>query len=98
MWLPQRPAAIVFIKDSRAALPSREHIQLLFDLTPAQAGVAQEILRGDGIQAVAGRLGISPATTRTHLLEVFHKTGTSRQAELVRVILQRSFARPRNGD
>jgi DNA-binding CsgD family transcriptional regulator len=98
MWLPQRPAAIVFIKDSRAALPSREHIQLLFDLTPAQAGVAQEILRGDGIQAVAGRLGISPATARTHLLEVFHKTGTSRQAELVRVILQRSFARPRNGD
>jgi DNA-binding CsgD family transcriptional regulator len=90
-WLTERPAAIVFVKDPKRGLPSREHLQFLFDLTPAQAGVAREILQGDGIQAVASRLGISPATARTHLLEVFHKTGTSRQAELVRVILQRSF-------
>jgi DNA-binding CsgD family transcriptional regulator len=91
IWLPQRPSAIVLIKDSRRGLPSREHLQRLFDLTPAQAGLAREILRGDGVQAAADRLGISRATARTHLLEVFHKTGTSRQAELVRVILQRSL-------
>jgi DNA-binding CsgD family transcriptional regulator len=90
-WLTQHPAAIVFVKDPKRSLPSREHLAFLFDLTRAQAGVAREVLEGDGIQAVAARLGISPATARTHLLEIFHKTGTSRQAELVRVILQRSF-------
>jgi DNA-binding CsgD family transcriptional regulator len=89
-WLPQRPAAIVFIKDSRRGGPTREHVQQLFDLTPAQAALACQILRGDGIQAAADRLGISRATARTHLLEVFQKTGTNRQAELVRVILERS--------
>ena len=95
-WLAERPSAIVFIKRPDAAsLPSRAQIQLLFDLTPAQAALAGEILRGDGIQAAADRLRISRATARSHLLEVFQKTGTSRQAELVRVILQHAISRPR---
>jgi len=95
-WLAQPAAAIVFVKDGQASgLPTREHVQQLFDLTPAQAALACHILRGDGIQAAADRLGISRATARTHLLEVFQKTGTNRQAELVRVILQQSFVGPR---
>jgi DNA-binding CsgD family transcriptional regulator len=96
-WLAQPAAAIVFVKDAQAnGLPSREHVEQLFDLTPAQAALACQILHGDGIQAAADRLGISRATARTHLLEVFQKTGTNRQAELVRVILQQSFAGPRD--
>jgi DNA-binding CsgD family transcriptional regulator len=92
-WLARRPAAILFIKDPKAvALPSQEDIRVLFDLTPAQSALAREILRGDGVQAAADRLKIARATARTHLLEIFQKTGTSRQAELVRVILQRSLA------
>jgi DNA-binding CsgD family transcriptional regulator len=85
-------ALIVFVKEPKErALPSREQIQALFDLTPAQAALAREILLGDGAQAAAARLGISHATARTHLLQVLDKTGTSRQAELVRLILQRSL-------
>jgi DNA-binding CsgD family transcriptional regulator len=92
-WLARRPAAIVFIKDPKAtALPSPEDIRVLFDLTRAQSALAREILRGDGVQAAADRLNIARATARTHLLEIFQKTGTSRQAELVRVILQQSLA------
>jgi DNA-binding CsgD family transcriptional regulator len=88
--LPRRPAAMVFVKESNAnALPSGEQIQQLFELTPAQAVLAHELLHGDGIPAAAERLGISRSTARTHLLELFQKTGTNRQAELVRVILQR---------
>jgi DNA-binding CsgD family transcriptional regulator len=98
-WLAQPAAAIVFVKDAQAnGLPSHEHLQRLFGLTPAQAALACQILHGDGIQAAADRLGISRATARTHLLEVFQKTGTNRQAELVRVILQRSFTGSRGGD
>jgi DNA-binding CsgD family transcriptional regulator len=92
-WLAQRAAAIIFFKDPKAvALPLREDIRVLFDLTRAQAALAREILRGDGVQAAADRLNITRATARTHLLEIFQKTGTRRQAELVRVILQRSLA------
>jgi DNA-binding CsgD family transcriptional regulator len=88
-WLAERPAAIVFVKDPAAEpLPSAAAIRRLFDLTPTQAALAREILQGDGIEAAAGRLGIARSTARTHLLEVFQKTGTSRQAELVRVLLQ----------
>jgi DNA-binding CsgD family transcriptional regulator len=41
---------------------------------------------GDGIQACADRLGITRATARTHLAHIFRKTGTNRQAELVRLL------------
>lgn len=88
-WLPDPPAAMVFIRDPKASrLPSHEQLRLLFGLTPAQAALAGEILEGDGIDAAA-LLGIKRSTARTHRLEVFQKSGTSRQAELVRVILQK---------
>lgn len=96
-WLATAPAAIVFVKATQQGLPSAAQLQQLFDLTGAQANLAREILRGDGIPAVARRLGVSSATARSHLLEVFQKTGTTRQAELVRVILQRSLPEPRGG-
>jgi DNA-binding CsgD family transcriptional regulator len=90
--LANSAAAIVFVKDPKAsAPPSRGRLQALFGLTPAQAALAREILEGDGVQAAAARLGISRSTARTHLLEVFRRTGTSHQAELVRVILQHSL-------
>jgi DNA-binding CsgD family transcriptional regulator len=89
--LIRRPAAIVFVKDPETRpLPSSDEIRRMFELTPAQAGLAREILQGDGVPAAAERLGISRATAHTHLLEVFQRTGTSRQAELARVILQQS--------
>ncbi|HLY44851.1 MAG TPA: helix-turn-helix transcriptional regulator [Stellaceae bacterium] len=92
--LPQRPAAIVFIESARRnIMPSPEQIGRLFDLTPAQAALARELLHGDGIPAAAVRLGISRSTARTHLLKLFEKTGTNRQAELVRLILQQETAR-----
>jgi DNA-binding CsgD family transcriptional regulator len=59
-----------------------------FGLTPAEAAVAVEVLEADGLQAAAGRLGISLATARTHLAHVFDKTRTRRQGELVRLLLQ----------
>ena len=52
-------------------------------LTRAEAAFLGEIVKGDGLQAAADRLGVSLATARTHLRHVFEKTGTQRQAELV---------------
>jgi DNA-binding CsgD family transcriptional regulator len=84
-----RPRAILFMTDpEEATVVRRESLRQDFGLTPAEAGFTREVLKADGLQAAADRLGISLTTARTHLAHVFDKTGTRRQAELVRLILQ----------
>ena len=84
-----RPTAILFITDPEQTVVGRgEWLRQDFGLTRAEAAFAAEICKGDGLQATAGRLGVSLTTVRTHLAHVFDKTGTRRQAELVRLMLQ----------
>jgi DNA-binding CsgD family transcriptional regulator len=84
-----RPRAILFITDpGEASVVRRESLRQDFGLTPAEAGFTREVLKADGLKAAADRLGISLTTARTHLAHVFDKTGTRRQAELVRLVLQ----------
>ncbi|WP_342237229.1 helix-turn-helix transcriptional regulator [Inquilinus sp. OTU3971] len=81
--------AAVLITDPNAAVaPARALLREMFGLTAAESALAAEISRGDGIQAAADRLSISGNTARTHLSRIFDKTGTSRQAELVRLLAQ----------
>ena len=89
-WLVRDPpSAIIFITDlERPAKPSLAAFASHFGLTPAQASLAREMVKGDGVPAVAARLGISYATARTHLLQIFQKTETRRQAEFVRLLLE----------
>jgi len=83
------PLVAIFIMDpDRGDTPDPALLQELFGLTAAEAAFAAEISRGDGLQAVAGRLAIADTTARTHLARVFEKTGTHRQAELVRLLAQ----------
>ena len=82
------PVAIVFVSDPDQKIKSNAlQLQELFGLTPAEAAFAVEISNGNGIQAAADSLSISRGTARTHLSRIFDKTGTARQAELVRVLL-----------
>ena len=86
----QRPAAIVLISDPEAEMKARtESLRERFGLTPAEAVFALEIVKGDGRQATADRLGITLGTARSHLSRIFDKTGVTRQAELVRLLLQK---------
>jgi DNA-binding CsgD family transcriptional regulator len=89
MWpVRRKPAAIVFIADPECAgIPQPVELQRRFGLTPAEAALALELTKGDGMQATADRLGIRIATARTHLHRVLRKTGTTRQADLVRLVL-----------
>ena len=93
-WIDMaRPRAILFITDpEEAVLVRRQSLRQDFGLTPAEAGFTREVLKADGLQAAADRLGISLTTARTHLAHVFDKTGTRRQVELVRLILQSQSA------
>jgi DNA-binding CsgD family transcriptional regulator len=82
------PAALVFITDpEKMPLPSQQHLQRLFSLTPAEARVAMALLDGESVERLADHLGISRNTARTHLRRLFAKTNTKRQGELIRVLL-----------
>jgi DNA-binding CsgD family transcriptional regulator/PAS domain-containing protein len=89
--------AMLFVLDPMPSQPDcGAYLQRVFGLTPAERAVALEILDGCGLKAAAERLGISIATARTHLSHIFAKTGTHRQAQLVRLLIQMAGAqRPR---
>ena len=89
-WLgAARPVAILMVTDpEREQRVRKEDLRRRFGLTPAEADVALEILKGDGRDASAARLGIAATTVRAHLSHIFEKTGVRRQAELVRLLMQ----------
>lgn len=59
-----------------------------FGLTPREISVLMTMIQGLSVSEAAEALGISVSTARTHVQNLFEKTGTSRQAELVRVVMQ----------
>lgn len=82
------PHAIVFLYDLAAAssVPP-ELLSELFDLTPAEARAALQVLQGGGADTIAQRLGVSISTFRTQLRIAFAKCGTHRQADLLKLLL-----------
>ena len=82
-----RSLALVLIVDpARDPAPASELLRQLYGLTHAEAAVAHFVLYGDGVRAIGERLSLSSTTVKTHLRAIFAKTGTHRQAELVRVL------------
>ena len=64
-----------------------DRLRCHFGLTPAEARVALHLVTGETLRSAAAKLSISYETARSHLKNIFNKTGTGRQAELVVVIL-----------
>lgn len=82
------PVALLVLHDPEKVRDTRlAAFKIHYGLTPAEAKLAVEMLAGDGRAAAAARCGISVNTARTHLMRVFEKTGVSRQAELIRLLL-----------
>jgi DNA-binding CsgD family transcriptional regulator len=84
---PGMPAAAVLIVDPEIItdVPAQA-LAKLYSLSPMEAAVALEIVKGTGRPAVAAKFGISENTLKTHLGKVFGKTGTSGQVELARLL------------
>jgi DNA-binding CsgD family transcriptional regulator len=62
-------------------------LQRHFGLTPAEARIALHLVAGETLRSAEAKLSITYETARTHLKNIFGKTGTCRQAELLVVIL-----------
>jgi DNA-binding CsgD family transcriptional regulator len=79
--------AAIFVRKAALDLPHPlEAIASAFDLTPAELRVMMAIVEIGGVPEVAPVLGISETTVKTHLQHVFEKTGTQRQADLVKLV------------
>lgn len=82
------PTAMVLIVDpERRLIPAPDMLRQLFGLTKTEAAVARLALNGEGLGPIGEQLQLSRDTVKTHLYSVFRKTGTHRQAELVRLLL-----------
>jgi FixJ family two-component response regulator len=79
-------AAMFVRKASLEAPASLETLARLYRLTVSELRVLQAVVEVGGVPAVAETLGISEATAKTHLHHVFTKTGTTRQADLVKLV------------
>ncbi len=77
----------VFTKDpAEAPLMPGEAFARLYGLTGGELRVLLALAQGMGAKEAAGMLGISEPTIRTHLQRTFSKTGTTRQADLLRLL------------
>jgi DNA-binding CsgD family transcriptional regulator len=82
------PACVVFVTDPDAISQINAHLlQTLFQITPTEAHLATLLAEGHDVGTICDKLDVSSNTVRTHLKRLFNKTNTSRQAELVRLIL-----------
>ena len=70
---------------------SIDRLRCHFGLTLAEARLALHLVAGETLRSAAVELGISYETTRSSLKNIFRKTETCRQAELVIVILTALF-------
>jgi DNA-binding CsgD family transcriptional regulator len=76
-------AAVVFATDAAARGPRDEVLAARHGLTPTECCVAQRLCAGADVECIARELEISRNTVRGHLKQIFGKTRSHRQAELV---------------
>jgi len=80
-------AAAVFVQRALLNVPSpQDAIAKLYKLTPMELRVLFAIVQVGGVPEVAAMMGSSSSTIRTHLRRLFSKTGTDRQADLVKLV------------
>ena len=80
--------AMAAICDPEAPLAARATaLESLFDLTPALARLAAALASGGSIAEYAHEAQVTEGTLRHQLKEIFRRTGTHRQTELVALVL-----------
>ena len=86
--------ALVCVTDLETGVRSPEQeLCALFGLTPAEARVATAIFDGMSMREAAETLQVAHNTVRVQLAKVYEKTGVTRQAELVKMMMRLSAGR-----
>jgi DNA-binding CsgD family transcriptional regulator len=79
--------AAIFIRRTAPDAPAPlEAIAKHHKLTASEVRVLDALLKVNGVKGMAETLGLSQATVKTHLHNLFRKTGTRRQSQLVKLV------------
>ncbi len=92
-----RATAMLFVSapEAELAIDARE-LAALFDLTAAEADLLAALASGARLADYAERAGITVNTSKDRLRNVLAKTGSKRQADLVRLVLSNPLLRRRS--
>lgn len=85
---PLRPCAVVVMREV-ALRPSRDfesHLRRLFDLSPGEARLAAALASGRSLKEAVSSQGIRINTGRFYLHNIFRKTETRQQSQLVALL------------
>jgi len=80
---PGMDAIVVLVPVHSPGLPLKSLLQNLYNVTQAEARIAEGLLKGLSTSEIAANGGVSVETIRTHLKSLLTKTGSSRQAEFI---------------
>ncbi len=81
-------AAIIFISDPEIRDVSIVNVLMeMYGLTPAEAELAQFLSQGNSLEETAKARHVTLNTVRGQLKQIFAKTNTNRQGELLQLLL-----------
>lgn len=85
----EKPEAVVLlvIDTEQRTKVSGETLVRLYNLTPSETRVALMLIDGKRLDQIAEELEVAQTTVVFHLKNLFRKTETNRQADLIRVLL-----------
>lgn len=87
IFAPIRALAMILVHDPAASAGvSEEALRARYDATPTEARLAVALCAGESLAGYAASAEVSVTTVKTHLAGLFAKTGTNRQADLVRLL------------
>lgn len=84
------PLFAVVLLSARDSHAAGHLVHRNFGLTTVESRLAAKLLQGRRISDAAGDLGMTASTARWHLRNIFAKTGTRRQADLLRLLTNAS--------
>jgi DNA-binding CsgD family transcriptional regulator len=88
-WGLRGAAAALFVTDPESRVETAETaLKQIYGLTTAEAHLAAVLLQGKSLKDAGHELRIGRETVRTHLRQVFAKTDTRRQSELILLLLR----------
>jgi DNA-binding CsgD family transcriptional regulator len=79
-------ALFIASRVGQGGVPDASLLEAIFDLTPAEARIARQLVEGKTSINIAQQATVSHETVRTHMKAIFRKTGVSRQVDLVRLV------------
>ncbi|MGO4570926.1 response regulator [Microvirga sp. 2TAF3] len=85
----EKPEAVVLllIDTEQRSKVSGDTLVRLYNLTPSETRVALMLIDGKRLDQIAEELDVAQTTVVFHLKNLFRKTETNRQADLIRVLL-----------